>query len=117
MGKKSRDKGKGFELEARKVGLEFFPEMERDLDQVRKSSGRDFTGTQPLCIQAKRNANNTRAKINTGYIEAQQAADEEYPVPIVVFRDDNTTPYKDIMCMMRWSDLIEWVCRMEDGEL
>jgi len=117
VGKKERTKGATFENEVVKSISPFFPDAKRNLDQYQQKDGRDFKGTEPLCIQAKRRKKTQLWEIKMGWIEAREASTINYVYPVVVWRDDQTTPNEDIMCAMKLEHLIEWLCLQEDGLL
>jgi hypothetical protein len=116
-GKMARNKGANFEREVAKLVSTYFPDAQRNLRQYQGTDGRDLDNTQPLCMQLKRNAKNKLWQIKMAYIEARESASIEYPYPVAVWRDDQTTPGEDVYCMMKLSHLIEWLCLLEDGEL
>lgn len=53
-GRKSRDKGAAGEREVIRLLRRVWPAAERNLDQVRETSGRDVTGTPGWVVQVKR---------------------------------------------------------------
>jgi len=102
MGKKSRTKGATAELEVCAILREVFPDVQRDLDQVRgHNNGRDLIGTGKWCFQVKRRAKMTRGVIEAGYREAVTAAAKGSNQVIVIHRSDReewmvSTKMKDL---------------------
>ena len=114
MSKTSRDKGKRYELEVRKKLKPFWPDVERNLKQFQKSSGRDFDETDPICLQAKIEARAGIYTVKVGYAEASESTSTRYPYPAVVWRSDYD---KYSMIAMNLDHFVEILCLMEDGEL
>ena len=113
MTKTSRDKGKRYELEVVKQLQPYWPDAKRNLSQFQATDGRDFSNTEPLCIQAKRRKKVTVGVINDAYIEADESADVRYPYPAVVWRSDRGNS----MITMDLDHWVEILCLLEDGEL
>lgn len=113
MGKASRTKGKNYELEVAKVLKDFWPDAKRNLAQYQENDGRDFDNTEPLCIQAKRRKRITLGLIEAALIEAMLACDGDYVYPVAVSRSDNGRS----LVTMELEHFVEYLCRVEDGEL
>lgn len=112
-GKKSRTKGKNYELEVIKTLRSFFPDASRNLDQYQKNDGRDFANTEPLCIQAKRRKRITMGLIEAALIEAALACDGTYQYPVAVTRSNGGRS----IVSMELGHFIELLCGLEDGEI
>ena len=89
MGKKSRDKGAGYEREVCSELRLCFPECCRNLEQTRTADGRDLDNTKPLCIQCKRRKNVTMGVLRAGLNEAVASCDADHAFPCVVTRSDD----------------------------
>jgi hypothetical protein len=88
MGKKSRTKGAAGELEVVRMLGPLYPEAKRELEQYQGALGRDLSGTQPFCIQIKRQAKVSLNERISAYHEAQRDVDGEYRFPIAITRGD-----------------------------
>jgi len=85
----SRAKGASAEREVAARLRPVWPNVGRNLEQVRRSSGRDLDGTEPWAIQIKRRARVTPAVIRAGLAEAQGELDgKRWRFAAVVHRSD-----------------------------
>jgi len=113
MGKKSRTKGATFENMVCGILRPISQGVCRNLDQYQKSSGRDLSNFPYLSIQCKNHKNITKGKIMTALAEAENAADDEYKIPVAVTKSDRGPTL--ITLELDWFvTLWQW---LEDGDL
>ena len=101
----SRRKGKRTELELAALLKPFFPDVRRHLDQCRTSSGRDFEGTEPFCVQLKAGKAPSWKK---ALDEATRDADTT-ELPVGVTHEDRSgwcvhMALEDWLHMVRWGE-------------
>jgi hypothetical protein len=82
-----------FEREVVRSISEFWPDAKRNLSQYQENDGRDFDGTEPFCVQAKRRKRIRLHEIVNGWHEANESTSSDYPIPCVVYRSDGDTSW------------------------
>jgi len=81
-------------------------EAKRNIEQFRKSSGRDILNTEPYCVQTKCG---TKHRLLKAYDEAKQAA-KKGEIPVVVARYTNRKTAPKTFVFMSFADFM-WLIK------